>query len=224
MLKIRGTRTEINKYELFIHTLNNSLSSDNIKETKLNKSTKLLTYSYDWDETYINNFLLNRFSNIRISDETIYHANKIGYSNTRMINNFFENLIDLLPTPIINFVFYSVKSKDNRKYSRGDLIANRTDTPSYLVTSLIGDGLATFGYSFFIILLIIFYIYFKLLNSFIFFKNENILLSPLALIIIFKIFGSVRNADGIFDQIAFIIRGFWEAIFIFYFAKKITSF
>lgn len=37
----------------------------------------MISYSEGWDETYVDNFLLNRYCNMRITDETLYYAMKL---------------------------------------------------------------------------------------------------------------------------------------------------
>ena len=223
MLALRGGRTEISKSDLIESTIDYAFSKENINNTKFKKQEKQNNYSYDWDENYLNNFILNRFANLRISDETIYYANKIGFGNKKMLDNLFDKIIDLFPEPIIN-IFFSSHNKNLRNYSRGDFISNRIEYPSYVVTSLVGDGLATFGIFFFLILFLVFFFYFKLLNSFIFISNNRIFISPISLMLIFFIFGSVRNANGIYDQISFLFRSFWEKTVLFITFKNIIKY
>jgi len=219
MLAVRGIRGDINKSALFQSTIDYAFSNENVKNARNKKNEKLINYIDDWDETYLNNFILNRYANLRISDETIYYANKIGFGDKKMLIDLFNKVIDLLPSPIANLIFTD-HNKDLRKYSRGDFLSNRIEYPSYLVTNITGDGLATFGYSFFLILLIVFFFYFKLVNTFVFISGKSILISPISLILIYFIFGFSRNGNGIYDQIAFILRTFWEKVLIYLFLNN----
>lgn len=52
----------------------------------------MISYSEGWDETYVDNFLLNRYCNMRITDETLYYAMKLkgwdSYGNKQMRDMF----------------------------------------------------------------------------------------------------------------------------------------
>ena len=105
----------------------------------------------EWSENYVSNFALNRYCNMRVSDNTLYHAKKVGFANEKMYSDFWNEIIALLPSPILNSL--GIQYNKNERYSRGDkLKALSTNSPpfaSYLVTSHLADGLLRFGFLYF---------------------------------------------------------------------------
>ncbi|MFN3590271.1 MAG: hypothetical protein ACK4UP_12880 [Spirosomataceae bacterium] len=86
----------------------------------------------------------------------------------------------------------------------------------FRVTSLISDGLATFGYGCLPILFVLFFLMFILLDSFVINKGGYIMYSTLALITVFGFIGMLRHSSGILILVGYIIRGFWQQCFTFW--------
>ena len=101
--------------------------------------------------------------------------------------------------------------KAQLSFSRGDLLFG-SNLSSFKVTSHIADGLATFGYLYFLIQLLAFLIVFKLLNYFVYTSIDQNIYAPYALMSVFVFLGMFRNANGISSDISFIFRGFWQGI------------
>lgn len=101
-----------------------------------------------------------------------------------MKKNFIDNLISLLPTPILERLDIDLNKQDIR-HSRGDLLyaigTHSNIFPGFRVTSHVADGLMTFGLLYFPIQFIIFLCIFKLQNALVFYtrKNTYILFSDL---------------------------------------------
>ena len=92
---------------------------------------------------------MNRYGNMRISDETIHYADKIGWGNIKMQDNFFLRAITVFPLPVLNLFNYKV-NKHELEYSPGDMLYKTAtglyqSLGGYRVTSHAGDGLATFA-------------------------------------------------------------------------------
>jgi hypothetical protein len=170
----------------------------------------LTNYHQAWSEDYVDNFMLERYANMRITDETLYLAEKKGYSSKQMLDSFKTSIIGLFPSPILNF-FGIDFNKSLFEFSRGDLLSGRS-LGGYRVTSHVGDGLATFGYWYFPFQTIVFFIVFKLLNTFVHYSHNSIKYAPLAIMSIFSFLGMFRNANGITSDIGYIIRGFLQDI------------
>lgn len=232
MLINRKIRSNVSASELFSKTLDTFLNKEKLaKEKKHREATEEIINNYKegWTEEYLNNFAFNRFCNMRITDITLYHANQIGFNNDIMRKDWEEQILKLFPTPILEIFHCNIDKKFI--YSRGDLLyATSTHTtvfPSLRVTSHIADGLATFGYLYFPIQFILFFIQFKLLDCYIFYNKKNIYYSIYGLTCIFDFLGMFRNANGCVNEAGFIVRGFIQSCLIFIltytFARKITK-
>lgn len=223
MLYNRGIRSEVSKSKLLkktMLTLQDKELMQNIRKQKAALyNDKVQKYSDGWNENYIDNFVLNRYCNIRITDQTLYYALRIK-NNKEMIQNFSDQLIAQLPTPLINKLGFHLNKK-NMEYSRGDLLyaiaAHSPIFAGYRVTSHVADGIATFGLLYFPIQFFLFWGVFKLLNSFVYYdKKRNIpIYSIYALASIFTFLGMFRNANGCLSDISYILRRFLQDGFTF---------
>lgn len=217
MLHTRKVRAKVDKLELFeqtVNTLQNESLMNRIKSVKFKKKDKNSTkYNEGWTEDYLDNFMMARYANLRITDETLYYAEKKGYSNPLMRELFKTNLLSLFPTPVLRFLNIHI-DKSKMEFSRGDFLYG-SGFGGYRITSHIGDGLATFGFWYFPIQFIVFFIIFKLLNSFVFFGEKGLQYAPFALMNVFIFLGMFRNANGITRDFSYIIRGYLEGIFTY---------
>ena len=69
MLYTRNIRSDVSKTELLEKTVNTYRNKELMASLKqmaqLEKENELMTYKQGWDETYVDNFMLNRYCNIR---------------------------------------------------------------------------------------------------------------------------------------------------------------
>lgn len=220
MLINRGIRSELSSSELFSKTLETFLDKEKLAKERENRQAQIPVienYQEGWTEEYLNNFALNRFCNIKITDITLYHTNRIGFYNETMLNDWGEQIIKNFPSPILKSLDLNLDK--NIIFSRGDLLlATSTHSPvspSFIVTSHIADGLATFGYFYFLIQFILFFLEFKLLDCYIFYHKGNVIFSVYGLICIFDFLAMFRNANGCLDEVGFILRGFIQSCVVF---------
>lgn len=223
MLYNRGIRSDVSKTELLEKTLDTYRNKElmrSIKEmAQREKKDELMAYKQGWDETYVDNFMLNRYCNIRITDQTLYYAFQLSNEDrTKMQQHFINRAIITLPTPILHFLGIRL-DKNDFSYSRGDLLyalgRNITIFPGFRVTSHVGDGLATWGLLYFFIQFILFFFVFKLLNSLVYFSNNLPVYSLYGLVSLFTFFGMFRNANGCIEDLEFCLRGYWQNVIIF---------
>ncbi|MDU1810049.1 hypothetical protein ACV3NQ_10830 [Clostridium perfringens] len=229
MLINRNIREEISFPELIESTIN-TLTSGNIKsEWELYNKKQFIPKNYDegWTETYIDNFLLNRFCNIRITDETLYLAEKIG-GNNKMLEDFKDRIISVLPQPIINILGLDF-NKENYYNSRGDVlyfysnVGESWDLGGFRVTSHLGDGIATFGILYFILQLIMWYFVMILLNSLsIYTKRDGRVYSIYGLLTVYTSLLMFGNANGMISDILYCLRGYWQEIILFIIIYKVS--
>ncbi|TRX40116.1 hypothetical protein [Flavobacterium restrictum] len=224
MLENRILRKDnIDRMELLTKTFE-TLQQDDVMESlrakSLENQSSVVTYETTWDENYLNNFMLNRYGNLRVVDETIYYANKIGFANSKMQETFLTKTFAIYPLPILTALGIDV-DKTNLDFSPGDMLyfigtGNPNALGGHRVTSLIGDGLATFGYWCFPIVFVLLFFSFKLMDSFIYFTKTDIVFSTLGLINIFGFFGIFRNSIGCIVPLEYLLRGFFQQCFTFW--------
>lgn len=222
MIYNRQFRTNTNRAEIFIRTIETLQDKEKIAELRFlkekndHKAAKNES-SRTWSETYVSNFALNRYCNLKVADNTLYHAQKVGFANKQMFDDFWLEIVALLPTPILKFI--NVNYDKNNRYSRGDklkaLSTNRHPFASFLVTSHLADGLLTFGYWYFPIEFFLFYIRFLFLDTFILNNKGKIYYSVFALISIFTFFAMFRHGPGGGDSLSYILREYWQDVILF---------
>jgi hypothetical protein len=221
MLHVRVMKQSVSRYELFVKTLETLTNEEEMTKLRLlneEKTAKLSPYVYGWTEEYCENFLLNRFANLRIADETLYYADKIGYSNKKMRSFLIDKTIAILPNPILVFLYIDLDKKQ-MEYSPGDMLyllgSGIESFGGHRVTRLVGDGLATFGYWFFPIIFFIFILIFKLLNTLELCSCDRIVYSGFGLMYIITIFATFFDR-GCADMCGFLLRGFWQPLILFF--------
>lgn len=229
MLANRGVRTDVSAVELMklqMSAINSSGQDD--------EEQGMMSYFEGWDETYVDNFLLNRYCNMRITDETMYWAMRLdGWDTTgndNMRDAFFTRLLSNLPTPVLRFLSIDI-DKSDIQYSEGDyLYALATSTPvhmGYRVASHLALGMGCFGLFYFPIQFVLLLLSFYLLDTIVLYRKDNILYSLAGLAIVFDLVGRFRNANGCVDDASYLVRGYWQFLFLywitFYVAKTITN-
>lgn len=224
MLYNRTFRDDIGRVELFKRTIDTFLDKEKmetlylLKEKKDEmKNAKSLNDTRKWTEVYVSNFALNRYCNLKVTDNTLYHAKKVGFPNEVMFNSYKEEIVTLLPTPILNYL--GLKYDKNERYSSGDklkaLSEHRHPRSSFLITSHLADGLLTFGYWYFLIEFILFFLRFLFLDTFLFRYRGQVFYSVLGLITIFSFLGMFRHAGGCCDSLPYLLRGYWQDVILF---------
>ena len=222
ILSIRDDRSEYTFTELIELTFDKIINQEQNNEDD-KSSLYVAPYEAGWTETYLSNFILNRYANMRISDETLYLGERIIESNNRkiMVKDFFDRIVVILPQPLIDILGFDI-DKNEYQSSRGDAlyvysgIGNRYNWGGFRVTSHIGDGILTFGILYLLIQCIIFFIVFKLLNCYSYRnKNNTIAYSVYGLFSIYTSLNLFRNANGMLTDIYFITRNYWQEIILF---------
>lgn len=235
MLANRSIRDKVDRSELFRRTVDTYLDRNKM-ETLRNIESKSdgelvfrNTGSKSWSETYVGNFALNRYCNLKVTDNTLYHAENVGFADKRMRDDFWKEVVAILPTPILQFL--DIDYDKNLRLSRGDklkaLSSNRHPTPSYLVTSHLADGLVTFGYWYFPVEFLLFFLRFLFLDTFMLRHGGRTYYSLFGLITIFSFLAMFRNAGGCCDSLFYLLRGYWQDmvlfIIVFYVSWKIFA-
>lgn len=178
----------------------------------------------DWDEYYVSNLYLNRLCNYRVVDATLYHASLVGYSNPVMLETFFNSLTIMFPAPIMRLLFGDI-DKSKYFYSSMDKLYNINtgrEAEGYRVGGDVGLGLATFGFSYFPLMIFIFTMVFIIFNSVARYVGKTPVIPYLTIILVyFQYFLKFQVANGIISQTTYILWGFWFSIFCYLLIYKI---
>lgn len=182
------------------------------KET-LHKAYNLFMSSSDnsgdnrlgWSEYYVDNIFLDRFCNLRTIDATLYNAQRCGFGCNEG-KEYYENFwINELPSFITNSLdvekhFYGtatdhmVESNFGKRYSEyGFKVGGET-----------GIGLWMFGYWYYVIALLTYFVMFYFLCSFINTRN-GILQISIPILVSFRLYWMFfLNANGIFSSMGYV--------------------
>ena len=164
-----------------------------------------------WSEYYLDNILLDRFCNLRVCDMTIDYAQKMGYENRIMQKYMSNQVLFLLPTPILNFLGIYV-NKFELQYTPGDLISTEalnlsTQYHGYRVAGDVGIGLLLWGEKYFLYAFFIYFALFFFMSSLTKKNIYNQFIFPLPLLC--GIFGYClyfNNSVGIVRDVSLILR------------------
>ncbi len=113
MVVTRQTRYNTSSSEFLKSTLDVYNDKEFLKTFKqtMYKKDKLSFSINRWDEEYLDNYLFNRYCNLKISDNCIYYADKIGYANPKMQNILNDQVLSYIPS----FISKSLDIKSNTR-------------------------------------------------------------------------------------------------------------
>lgn len=217
MLENRGDRAGKSGIEMIEMTFNSIQNNNNQPDKEyISKESGVL-----WDEKYLDNDILNRFCSIKILDETLFHAKRIGYANPTMQEELKMKIIDSLPGFIKQYFNINIP-KDIRYSSLSDIlyalsINTPTATGGIKIGTLQGLGLAIFGYWYLLILIPIFIIIFYFLDAMVAFdyKTKRIYFSLCFFINVVTICYFFSDGHHYLYEFRFIMRTFFEKILFF---------
>lgn len=212
MLVNRGDRYGVSGIDMLyktFNTLKNKKETKYYKQVTMAKSDKII-----WDEEYLFNDVLNRFCSLKILDETLFHAQRIGYSNPHMQKDLLLQIVSVLPAIIKEKVlgeniklYYTLTDK---------LYALSINTPfspgGVKIGTLQGLGLALFGYWYPLILLPVFIIIFFLFDATVFYTSKRMFFSLWFLVNIIMCCYYFSDGHYYTFEIRFIIRSYLESI------------
>lgn len=216
MVQVRELRYGTSGVEMIQKTLETYQAKN--KFTDVNQKRNINNY-IGWDEHYLNNDILNRFCSIKILDETLFHAERVGYNNPAMRSYLYDQIIQSLPS------FIKGKLDVNQDLEAGTLTdylySLSVNSPTVIhgarIGTLQGLGLALFGYWYPIILFPIFFIIFYILDATVFYdeKRDRMIFSVwfFANIVLCCYYFSDRHYY--FFEARFLLRGYLESI-VFY--------
>lgn len=219
MIATRSMRGEIGRKELFEETWRLVRNKSALRQIERAKEQVfgVSDYADGWTEEYVDNFALNRYCNLRITDITLYHADRVGYGNAEMRKGFYDRVLALFPMPMLSFLGIEVDKVNI--YSRGDLLYALSRDANLLVglrvTSHVADGLATFDYGYFPLQFLLFYLQFLLVDCYAIPTKKGVHYSLLGLITIFSFLAMFRHANGLLGEVQYLVRGFIQPVIIY---------
>lgn len=223
MVITRQTRYNTNSSDF----LENTLETFNNKE-KLQKFRETVSkignghYSINrWDENYLDNYFFNRYCNLKISDNCIYYADKLGYSNPKMQDVLVDQISSYVPSAITNVI--GVESKTRNEEFQSSITDNlyslaindETVKGSSIIGSMPGVGLSIFGYWYLIIIIPIFLVIFMMFDSFAYVANNRIHFSYYFFTLIVIVFNFFNDRHVYNFELRWILRNYIESIILF---------
>lgn len=173
-----------------------------------------------WSEYYVDNIMMDRFCNLRVCDMTIGYAKKLGFDNYVMHEYMRNQVLFVLPTPILQSLGIHV-NKFELQYTPGDLISmeslNLRSYHGYRVAGDVGIGLYLWGEMYFVYAFFIYFAMFFFLSSLVKTNFSNtMLLFPLPVLCdLFRYFLFFNNATGIVGVVTGLLRNGWQAIVVY---------
>lgn len=172
-----------------------------------------------WSEYYVDNIMLDRFCNLRVCDMTIDYANKLGFDNPTMHEYMKNQVLFLLPTPVLNTLGVRL-NKFDLNYSPGDLLSmeslNIGQYHGYRVAGDVGIGLFLWGRMYFVFAFFIYFAFFYYLSSITKLLSLGNLLIPVPVLIdLFRYFLQFNNSTGLVGIVSIILRTGWQAVVLY---------
>lgn len=229
MVAVRGQKMNLSGIELLENTFevySNGKEMESLRKAK----TMLVAGTNDWDENYLNNDMLARFCSVKIIDESIYYAGKLGYNNPQMRDDYLHQLVSIWPTKISGL---SNKERDiYRSYSETDYmyaLATKSSLGlgSFKIGSLPGLGLSIFGYWYLLIVILMFIPIYYYFDSTIYRNNNKLVISPWAALSLFLVFYYTSCGHNYVTETRFLFREFFESIITYlllrFFIRKLCN-
>lgn len=205
------------------------LYQDKNKMETLKNAQRLITSNagnnrLSWSEEYVDNIFLDRFCNIRVLDASVFYASALGYDSPKMHKYFKEEIVNRLPSPIVSLIgekkvpHSTVADEMNNSYFN----AGGRFWIGWKVSGDIGVGLYTFGYKYYPIAFIIYFIVFLLMSSYTKFVRGKFIIPTVVMVTFYLKFVYFDNAFGIYSSIEELMRG-WINIIVYCIVLKIVK-
>ncbi len=222
MVIARSQRGEVNPTELLNVTLRIYQDKEQLNAYKSIALDQRNSLSLEWNEYYFDNIFAARFSNLKFVDASLEHYYRLDSpsKNESMYRYSIDRTLAILPSPVLNFLNIEIDKYKVIGSSYGDyLLALSTGNQSYLggyrVGHFAGVGMAAFGWTYLLIMLLALTPNFLLLDL-LYHKGK---FSIVSLIFIPKIFSHVGllsgNIENPINFIPFLFRT-WPQLVILY--------
>lgn len=234
MVIVRGDRVNLSPVEFFSRTIDVYNDKDKLEAVRRSalrdaKNNHQFKSNY-WNEDYLSNIVLNRMVNLKISDNCLYYADEIGSENSQMQSELVNQIIAIMPNAILDIVGISPEEKVKMSdHSIGDslyglAIHSGRGFDSAIISSMPGVGMSIFGYWYLVVIIPIFVIIFAMFDSFVNFKNGNIVFSYLFFLMFAFILNYFNDRHVYVAEFKFIFRTYFESVVIFLITMKVVRF
>ena len=113
MLAVRNNKLDYSVSELIRVTVRSAIDSVGAKQEEMEQNKEAQPYSVKWTEEYIDNFALNRYGNIRFSDEIYFYSKDLSDEDRADLRESLKNrLLCLLPTPVMRLLGIGINKAD----------------------------------------------------------------------------------------------------------------
>lgn len=223
MLAVRNNKYNYSISELISLTTQNAIDSVGSKKAEVEHNKEARPYSEGWTEEYIDNFALNRYGNIRVSDEIYYYSKDLSEGDRADLRESLRNhLVCLLPTPVMRFIGIDI-DKSDYNYSPATYLYYKAGYCNYgylfthrVITSYLPDGLSMFGGYYLIIQSLLFLITFWLIRGLSYYDSTGKYVYSLFGILSMNTYHCIGvNANGMYGSCAYLLRNMWESILVF---------
>lgn len=228
MLVVRGERVDMDFTTLLQRSIQVFQDKQQIEQAKAEEATEAEAeeaYAIgDWNESYVSSIFLNRLCNYRVADQSIQYAKLVGYGNNSMKELFVADALMAPVGPIAKHLTSAKKS--DFEFSSMDYLyylSTGVGLGGYKVGGDVGLGLATFGYTFFPLAILVYILVFILMNSVARFTGGILNISFITLIsIYFTYFLKFQVANGLIAQVTYLVWSFWWTMFWYLVVYKIV--
>ncbi len=234
MVVVRGERTQLSAADFLTKTVEVYQDKERLNKIKsmggvaMDMEKGQSFFIKKWNEDYLSNLLLNRFSNLKISDNCLYHAKNIGYGNLKMQEIFYKKVIASMPNVMMQFFGMSNSEKiELELFSITDYlyslsINDTTVRGSAILGSIPGVGMAIFGYWYLGIIIPVFFIIFYMFDSFVKVKNGKVIYSYFFFIMLLTVVNYFNDRHVYTFESRFILRTYIETIVVFLITMKLV--
>jgi hypothetical protein len=149
MVLVRQQRSDIAYTELMGLTFEAFNDKEAIRIYRLSDID--LTENREWDENYLNNIFIARFSNLKFNDTSLLLASKIREGDSDILNFTIDHFLSTFPLPVLETFGVQIDKESVNHVSFGDyLLAKVSGNPqvlgSFLTGHFAGLGMAAFGW------------------------------------------------------------------------------
>lgn len=156
MVLVRNNRSEISYSELISQTLIAYGDKEAIKNYRLNDKNAKVDKT-DWNEVYVDNIIIARFSNLKFNDISLVQASRIEEKDPEMMRFTIDYVWATLPQPFLDALGVEIDKVMLKTVSFGDYLYYRAGAPAetlggYRSGHMAGVGMAAFGWWYLLIL------------------------------------------------------------------------
>ena len=230
MVITRAERDSINRMELLWRTLEVYQDDQKMNRFREIRNNRLDVSSFGWDESYMDNIFLNRFSNLKFADNSLKLASDLGHKNSEMFSYSVDRFFSTFPRPLLSFLNIDANKDRVGQLSFGDVLYVNAGGPNSAlggkrVGNFMGTGMAAFGWWYLMLLGVGMIPLFLLVDSLAVIttsvNNKQMILSLAGLLSITSFFMFLPT-ESVANIYAFLVRGWFQMVFLYWLVFHLT--